>query len=114
MRGLAPAPTEVPDLEPLSPQETLAYCVEEFSPRLYVASSFQKEASVVMDMLLKIDPDARFFTLDTGFLFPETYETWKRLEERYGIEIEVYQGISPARQAELHGDQLWKRDPDKC
>jgi phosphoadenosine phosphosulfate reductase len=79
-----------------------------------VASSFQKEASVVMDMLLKIDPEARFFTLDTGFLFPETYETWKRLEERYGIEIEVYQGISPARQAELHGDQLWKRDPDKC
>ena len=114
MRGLAAAPTEIPDLEPLNAEETLAYAVEEFAPRLYVASSFQKEASVVMDMLLKIDPEARFFTLDTGFLFPETYETWKRLEDRYGIEIEVYQGISPARQAELHGDALWRRDPDKC
>ncbi len=114
MRGLVAAPERIPDLEPLSAQGVLAHAVEEFAPRLYVASSFQKEASVVMDMLLKLDPEARFFTLDTGFLFPETYETWKRLEERYGIEIEVYQGISPARQAELHGDQLWRRDPDKC
>ena len=114
MRGLVAAPERIPDLEPLSPQEVLAHAVEEFAPRLYVASSFQKEASVVMDMLLRIDPEARFFTLDTGFLFPETYETWKRLEERYGIEIEVYQGISPARQQELHGPELWKRDPDKC
>ena len=114
MRGLVAAPERIPDLEPLSAEEVLGYAVEEFSPRLYVASSFQKEASVVMDMLLKIDPDARFFTLDTGFLFPETYETWKRLEEKYGIEIEVYQGISPARQAELHGEALWRRDPDKC
>ena len=114
MRGLVAAPTEIPDLDALTPQGVLEHAVEEFSPRLYVASSFQKEASVVMDILLKVDPDARFFTLDTGFLFPETYETWKRLEERYGIEIDVYQGITPARQAELHGDQLWRSDPDKC
>jgi phosphoadenosine phosphosulfate reductase len=70
MRGLVAAPTEIPDLDPLTPQGVLEYAVEEFSPRLYVASSFQKEASVVMDMLLKIDPEARFFTLDTCFLFP--------------------------------------------
>jgi phosphoadenosine phosphosulfate reductase len=114
MRGLAPAPTEIPGLEELSAQEVLAEAVERFSPRLYVASSFQKEASIVMDMLLKIDPNARFFTLDTGFLFPETYATWKALEQRYGIEIDVYQGPSPARQAELHGEELWTHDPDKC
>jgi phosphoadenosine phosphosulfate reductase len=87
---------------------------ERFHPRLYVACSFQKEASVIMDMLLKIEPDARFFTLDTGLLFPETYATWKRIEDRYGINIEVYEGISVARQAKLHGDELWKRNPDAC
>ena len=114
MRGLAPVPEAIADLEGLSAEEVLDYAVERFAPRLYVACSFQKEASVFMDMLLRIEPEARFFTLDTGVLFPETYETWKRLEERYGIEIEVYQGISPARQAELHGDELWKRDPDAC
>ena len=34
MRGLAPAPTEIPDLEALTPQEVLTHAVDEFSPRL--------------------------------------------------------------------------------
>src|ERR687888_1326848 len=114
MRGLVPADDVVPDLEQSSAQEVLEYMVEQFHPRLYVACSFQKEASVIMDMLLKIEPDARFFTLDTGVLFPETYATWRALEEHYGITVEVHQGMSLARQAELHGDELWNRDPDAC
>ena len=114
MRGLVAAPERIPDLEALNAEEVLAHAVDEFSPRLYVASSFQKEASVVMDMLLKVDPEARFFTLATGFLFPETYETWRQLEQKYGIEVEVFQGPSVARQAATHGDRLWERDPDAC
>jgi 3'-phosphoadenosine 5'-phosphosulfate sulfotransferase (PAPS reductase)/FAD synthetase len=38
-----------------------------------VACSFQKESSVIMHQLLEIDSGARFFTLDTGLFFPETY-----------------------------------------
>ena len=40
-----------PSLEHLSAEEVLEYAVERFHPRLYVASSFQKEAAVIMDML---------------------------------------------------------------
>jgi phosphoadenosine phosphosulfate reductase len=97
------APT---DLESLSAQEVLAHVVGEFHPRLYVACSFQKEASVILDMLLAIEPGARVFTLDTGVLFPETYVTWERIERRYGIEIDVYRGEWI--------DGLWQRDPDAC
>jgi phosphoadenosine phosphosulfate reductase len=103
-----------PDLEHMSAEEVLGYMAERFHPRLYVACSFQKEASVIMDMLLKLEPEARFFTLDTGLFFPETYATWRELEQRYEVKIEVYQGMSLARQAELHGDELWKRDQDAC
>jgi phosphoadenosine phosphosulfate reductase len=67
-----------------------------------------------MDMLLRIEPEARFFTLDTGVLFPETYDTWRKLEERYGVKVDVYQGMTLARQASVHGDELWNRDPDAC
>jgi phosphoadenosine phosphosulfate reductase len=95
-----------PDLESLSAQEVLAHVVDEFHPRLYVACSFQKEASVILDMLLKIEPQARVFTLDTGVLFPETYEMWRRVEERYGITIDVYKGEWI--------DGMWLRDPDGC
>jgi phosphoadenosine phosphosulfate reductase len=103
-----------PDLEHMRAEEVLAYMAERFHPRLYVACSFQKEASVIMDMLVRIEPEARFFTLDTGLFFPETYATWREVEKRYGVEIEVYQGMSLARQTEMHGDELWKRDPDAC
>jgi len=84
-----------PDLESHSAEEVLGHVVERFHPRLYVACSFQKEASVIMDMLLRIEPKARFFTLDTGVLFPETYKTWRALEERYGIAVEVVDATSP-------------------
>src|SRR5689334_19893365 len=102
---MAASPT-APDLEAHSAEAVLEHVVREHHPRLAVASSFQKEASVIMDMILRIEPEARIFTLDTGVLFPETYETWRRVEQRYGIEIEVFSG----RQVE----GLWASDPDAC
>jgi phosphoadenosine phosphosulfate reductase len=103
-----------PDLEESSAEEVLQYLVDRFHPRLYVACSFQKEASVIMDMLLRIEPSARFFTLDTDVLFEETYATWRALEERYDVKIDVYRGMSLGEQAVRHGDRLWARDPDAC
>ena len=103
-----------PQLEDLTAEEVLTEMVERFHPSLYVASSFQKEASVILHMILQIEPRARIFTLDTGVLFPETYETWRDIERRYGIEIDGVSGISLGRQAALHGDALWERDPDLC
>src|SRR4051812_19832155 len=80
--------------------------VREYHPRLYVACSFQKEASVILDMLVGIEPSARFFVLDTGVLFEETHATWRRLEERYGVRIDVFRGDWVDRQ--------WEREPDAC
>lgn len=109
-----PAGLDAASVEQMSAEQLLAFVIEQFHPRLYVACSFQKEASVIMDIALRISPEVRFFTLDTGLLFSETYHTWRRLEQRYGIAIDVYQGPSLARQAVLHGDKLWERDPDAC
>jgi phosphoadenosine phosphosulfate reductase len=103
-----------PNLDRAGAEETLEYVVDRFHPRLYVACSFQKEASVIMDMLLRIEPSARFFTLDTDLLFEETYETKRALEERYDLEIDVYRGLTLAEQEERFGPKLWKSDPDAC
>ena len=87
--------TTVPDLEAASAQEVLAYAVERFHPRLKLACSFQKEESVLAHMLSEITPDARLFTIDTGVLFPETLQTWKAFEERFGLPIQVLDAGSP-------------------
>jgi len=87
--------TTTPDLETASAHEVLAYAVEQFHPRLKTACSFQKEESVLAHMLSEIEPRAQLFTIDTGVLFPETLETWKRFEERFGLPIEVIDASSP-------------------
>ncbi|HEV3391309.1 MAG TPA: phosphoadenosine phosphosulfate reductase family protein, partial [Solirubrobacteraceae bacterium] len=85
----------IPDLETISAEEVLAYAVERFHPRLKMACSFQKEESVLLHMLTSIEPDARVFMIDTGVLFEETLQTWKRFEDRFGVGIEVIDARSP-------------------
>jgi phosphoadenosine phosphosulfate reductase len=102
------------DYEALPAEEILRVLLAAFPGRVALACSFQKEESVLLDMLYGIDPDARVFALDTHVLFPETYAVWREVERRYGARIEVYQGPTLARQAELHGDALWERQPDLC
>jgi phosphoadenosine phosphosulfate reductase len=82
-------------VEQASAQEVLTYAVERFHPRLTMACSFQKEESVLVHMLMEVQPDVRVFTIDTGVLFPETLETWKRFEERFGVKVEVFDASSP-------------------
>src|ERR1700755_2199267 len=106
MSALRPPVPVAPDLEHLDATGVLEFMVDRFHPRLAVACSFQKEASVVLDLILRVTPDAHIFTLATNVLLDETYETWKRVEERYGIEVTVHQGPSLGRQAATQGDEL--------
>jgi phosphoadenosine phosphosulfate reductase len=76
-------------------QDVLAEAVERFHPRLGLACSFQKEESVLVHMLTEIEPAARVFTIDTGVLFPETLGTWRAFEERFGVEVESFDAVSP-------------------
>ena len=88
--------TTSPDLvEQATPEEVLAYAVERFHPRLTMACSFQKEESVLVHMLMNVQPDVRVFTIDTGVLFPETLQTWKQFEERFRLKVEVFDASSP-------------------
>jgi phosphoadenosine phosphosulfate reductase len=102
------------DVETLSAGDVLDAALERLHPSLALACSFQKEESVLLDMLLEREPKARVFTLDTHVLFPESYALWRELEQRYGIRIEVFEGPSLGRQAATHGEALWERNPDLC
>mgnify|MGYP001426151688 CR=1 FL=1 len=102
------------DVESLSAGEVIDLVLERFHPQVALACSFQKEESVLLDLLLERQPQARVFALDTHVLFPETYEVWRLLEKRYAITIQVFEGPSLGRQAAIHGDALWERDPKLC
>ncbi|HZT16604.1 MAG TPA: phosphoadenylyl-sulfate reductase [Gaiellaceae bacterium] len=101
-----------PDVESLSAEEVLAFCLERFPGRVALACSFQKEESVLLDMLFAVEPKARVFAIDTHYLFPETYALWREVEKRYRTTIEVYEGPSREELAAVHGEMLWERKPD--
>ena len=63
--------------------------------RLVFLCSFQKEESVILDELLAVAPHTRVVTIDTGVLFPETLETWKKFEDHYGVRVEVEDAANP-------------------
>jgi phosphoadenosine phosphosulfate reductase len=61
-----------------------------FHLRLAFACSFGLEDVVLLDLLWRREPRPRVFTLDTGRIGQETYDTMAALRARYGIPIEVY------------------------
>jgi phosphoadenosine phosphosulfate reductase len=89
------------------PEQIILDAVERFGEeRLALAASWQKETAVLVDLVRKLAPRARIFTLDTGALFDETYATWRAVEERYGITVEAYTGEWVPN--------LWATDPARC
>jgi phosphoadenosine phosphosulfate reductase len=79
--------------------DTLRTAVERHGEKLVLLCSFQKEESVLLDELLRIgdgQTPVRVATIDTGVLFPETLQTWKAFEERFGVRIEVHDASNPS------------------
>jgi phosphoadenosine phosphosulfate reductase len=87
---------------------TLREAAARHGARAVLLCSFQKEESVLLDELLRVEGgDAvRIVTIDTGALFEETLATWRAFEERYGVPIEVQDASAP------EGEQ-WS-GPDHC
>ncbi|MBT9282292.1 MAG: phosphoadenylyl-sulfate reductase [Hydrogenibacillus schlegelii] len=97
------------------PEEILRTALERI-PRLALACSFGAEDMVILDLLMKIDPEASVFYLDTDLLFPETYALRDEAVRRYGIPNlrRIRPDLSLEAQAAEYGEALWSRDPDLC
>ena len=89
------------EVEGLDAEETIAWAIEKFGGDVRFAVSFQKTSSVIVDMAHRLNPETRFFYVDTGLLFPETYETRDALTEHYGIGFERFAEQNGHRTANL-------------
>ncbi len=95
--------------------ELLNWASDRFGSRMAIASSFGGDAVVLIDVAARAVKDLRVFTLDTDFLFPETYDLIERVQHRYGIQVErTRPALSPEEQAARFGEALWSREPNLC
>ena len=117
-----PSPDELAkfnqSLEGQDPQNILATALEQYGARIILACSFGAEDVVLVDMMLRINPLASLFYLDTDFLFQETYTVRDRIIKHYQLQdnqiIQMKSKLNPEEQATQHGEGLWLRNSDQC
>jgi phosphoadenylyl-sulfate reductase (thioredoxin) len=103
------------DFEHLPAADVLSWAIAAYGNEFGVATSFQKEGMVIVDLACRAAGPAgcRVFTLDTGRLPEETYGMMEQVRERYGIRVET---VSPEREdiermVASHGPNLFYQSP---
>ena len=96
-------------------EKILRWAWDYFGAKAGIGTSFQGAGLVMIDLARKAGLNFPIFTIDTGFLFPETIALKTRLEEFFGRKIEGLQpDLTVEQQEASFGAELWKRDPDMC
>ncbi len=78
------------ELNDKSPIHVLDWAARQFKGKAALASALGLEAQLITHFIAAEGLDIPVFTLDTGRLFPETYDLLQRTRDTYGIDIKVY------------------------
>ena len=98
-----------------STESILRWAWNEFGVRSAIGTSFQGAGLVMIHIARQNGLNFPVFTLDTGFLFPETLELKRRLENFFEIKIEsLVPDLTIEQQEAALGPELWKQNPDLC
>lgn len=77
-------------LSKLSIEKAFSFLNEKFPKQVIFSTSFGMEDQIITDFILKNDFSIDIFTIDTGRMFYETYDTWVKTNEKYNILIPAY------------------------
>lgn len=94
----------------------LKWAYQTYGEEIVYACSFGIEGIVLIDLISKVNPTAKIVFLDTDFHFKETYELIDKVKAKYPQLNIIMQKpeLTPEEQAEKHGNELWKTQPDQC
>jgi phosphoadenosine phosphosulfate reductase len=96
-------------LSEASASERIAWAVGKYGSSLVLSTSFGAQAAVMLHLATRIAPDIPVVFVDTGYLFPETYQFADALTKRLRINLKVYRAAeSPAWIEARHG-KLWEK-----
>jgi phosphoadenosine phosphosulfate reductase len=92
----------------------LRWAISTFGSAFGIATSFQKEGMIVVDVAARISASVRVFTLDTGRLPEETYGMIESVRSRYGIAVEIVapEAAEVESMMRIHGPNLFYQSPD--
>nr|WP_283247418.1 phosphoadenylyl-sulfate reductase [Lederbergia citrea] len=96
--------------------DILKWAFHEYREEIVYACSFGAEGIVLIDLISKVNNEAKINFLDTGLHFQETYELIEEVKNRYpSLQINMVQPkTSLEEQTKWYGDKLWIYNPNLC
>ncbi len=73
-----------------SPETVLEYFIKRIAGRIALASSLGLEDQVLTDMVCRIDPATRIFTLDTGMALPRSVSSYRPYQRPLQDKMELF------------------------
>jgi len=78
------------ELKDKNPIGVIGFFLQHFGDKIVLSTSLGLEDQVLTEMVLRQKTDTEVFTLDTGRLFPETYDLIARTNKFFGIRMLTY------------------------
>ena len=97
------------DLEKRSAEQRVAWALENFPGRVVLTSSFGAQSAVCLHLVSVQQPDIPVVLVDTGYLFPETYQFIDDLTERLSLNLHIYRAQHSSSWQEARYGKLWEQ-----
>jgi phosphoadenosine phosphosulfate reductase len=99
------------------PEKIVAWAAARFGPDLVMTSSFGADSAVLLHMATRVLPDIKVIMVDTGYLFPETWQYMEDLRRRLNLNVWVYRTRNdPIAYLHAAGEEnpAFRNDRDAC
>jgi phosphoadenosine phosphosulfate reductase len=93
-------------------EQLIGWASDRYGEKLIASTSFGATSAVMLHLVHRVAPRTPIICVDTGYLFPETYQFAEALIQRLNLDVRFYSAqMSPARQEALYG-KLWEQGED--
>jgi phosphoadenosine phosphosulfate reductase len=103
--------------ESADPSKVVEWAAAQFGSELVMTSSFGAESALLLHMASRAMPGIKVIMIDTGYLFPETWQHMEALRRRLNLDVWVYRTRNdPIAWLHQAGEEnpTWRNDVNAC
>lgn len=96
----------------LTAEQRVEWALQNIAGNHALSSSFGAQAAVSLHLVSRQQPDIPVILIDTGYLFPETYQFVDTLTDQLALNLKVYRPAIGRAWAEARYGRLWEQGLD--
>ena len=96
-------------LEARNAGDRIKFLYENYGNRVVASTSFGLQAAVMLHLISENAPEIPVIFVDTGYLFPETYNYIEELSSSLKVDLRIYQPAMTAKRQEALYGNLWEQ-----